>query len=251
VFSAASWLFSLLLVPSHVLAWTSIAAAILLLSGQMSAGRILAAVSAGLFFLIGVFPLGVLLIRPLEARYPRPPWPQHVDGILILSGGLDPAVLAARKAPAAECSEQRIVSGFALARHYPNARVIFSGGSGLGPGHRPETEVARYLFAELGLDPARLTLEGRSRNTWENLAFSHAVARPRAGQVWLLATSAVHLPRAMEAADAMHWKMVPWATDYQTMPDGLPGFFDVPQNLSLADSGLHEWIGMLAYRLRG
>jgi uncharacterized SAM-binding protein YcdF (DUF218 family) len=251
VFFEISKLAWFVLAPSHFIVWTSVAAAGLLLAGRMHEGRIAAVVSAAMLLFLGVFPLGTWLVRPLEDRYPRPPWPKHVDGMLILGGGLDPVVLASRGVPAEEHSEPRLVAGVELARRYPNARIIFSGGSALlGSNHRSESEVARYVFGQLGLNGARLSLEARSRDTWENIALSRKIARPRPGQVWILVTSAVHMPRAMESATAQGWKMVPWPSDYLTTPDGLTGFLHISENLSLVDAGVHEWFGSLAYRLR-
>ena len=237
--------------PSHLLVWLSVTSVALLFLERPRAGRTLAAVSTALFLICGVFPLGIWVVRPLEDRYPRPVWPSHVDGVLILSGGLDPDVLASRHVPAREASEPRIVGGVELARRYPRAQIIFSGGSGrLWSDRRPETQVARYVFNQLGLTGSRVVFESRSRDTWENLQFSWRLAQPKPGQVWILATSAEHLPRAVEAAKAIHWNMVPWPTDYLTTPGRLGGFFQVPDNLSLLDSGVHEWVGLLAYRWR-
>src|ERR1700743_380387 len=36
------------------------------------------------------------LARAWENRYPRPPWPSHVDGILVLGGGYDSVLLHQR-----------------------------------------------------------------------------------------------------------------------------------------------------------
>ena len=88
-------------------------------------------------------------------------------------------------------------------------------------------------------------------NTYENLLFSKALVKPRAGQVWLLATSAAHMPRAMAIAAQVGWPMVPWPTDYMTTRDSDGGWMFVSGNLGLADYVVHEWIGIVAYRLTG
>ena len=40
-------------------------------------------------------------------------------------------------------------------------------------------------------------MERRSRNTQENAEFSKALAAPKAGERWLLVTSAFHMPRSI------------------------------------------------------
>ena len=42
-----------------------------------------------------------------------------------------------------------------------------------------------------------MMFENRSRNTFENAAFTKELIKPQAGEDWLLVTSAYHMPRAM------------------------------------------------------
>ena len=130
---------------------------------------------------------------------------------------------------------------------------MFTGGSGVlgGVGGPPwsEAETARYIFAQVGLAPARLILEPRARNTYENILFTKALVKPRPGEVWLLVTSAVHMPRAMAIARKLNWPMLPWASDYVTAPHGAVIDFDIAGNLSALDYAVHERIGLLVYRL--
>jgi uncharacterized SAM-binding protein YcdF (DUF218 family) len=96
----------------------------------------------------------VPLAHSLEDQYPRPAWPAHVDGILVLGSGFDTALLRARGAPSPNEGAYRLIEGFAAARHYPQARLVFTGGSGrLGGAPFSEAETARIIFTELGQDP--------------------------------------------------------------------------------------------------
>src|SRR5205085_8966467 len=126
----------------------------------------------------------------------------------------------------------------------PNARIVFSGGSGALLGEEvPESQVARGAFAQLGIDRRRVSYEEESRNTWENLLYSHRMFRPKSDQVWILATSASQLPRAMEVARRLKWKLIPWPSDYRTpvFHGGFISNLDLTSNLELLDIGLHEW----------
>ncbi|HKB96442.1 MAG TPA: YdcF family protein, partial [Rhizomicrobium sp.] len=134
----------------------------------------------------------------------------------------------------------------------PQARLVFSGGSGaLGGAPFSEAETARTIFAQMGQDPKQLTLESRSRNTHENFLFSKALVKPKRGEVWLLVTSAMHMPRAMAVARKLDWPMLPWPSDYITAPRGRGDLFEMNGNLGLMDYAVHEWIGSLAYRISG
>ena len=96
---------------------------------------------------------------------------------------------------------ERLVEGMALARRYPDAKILLTGGdAALMPRDEPsEAAVMRDLFVRQGIDPARITLEERSRNTYENAIYSRETAQPQPGEVWLLVTSAA-ICRARSAA---------------------------------------------------
>ena len=239
-----------ILAPSHLLLWLVLLTAVALIAGRPRLGRWLAILTALVLVIFGVLPTGHWLAERLEDQYPRPAaLPARVDGILDLGGGLGDDILAARHAPAAALSEARLVSTFELARRYPNARVVFTGGWG----RHPDAHAAAYAFAQLGLDPRRLTLEDRSRDTLENVLFSRRLVRPKPGAVWVLATSAIQMPRAMAVAKRLGWTMIPWPTDYLTRPGPRPltAYLDVLGNLARSDAALHEELGLVAYRMRG
>jgi uncharacterized SAM-binding protein YcdF (DUF218 family) len=249
-FFPVSKVFAFMGTPSHVLLWLVIGAPAAVLLGRAGLARALGFVAAALFFLIGVAPLGAILARPLEDRYPRRPLPDRITGVVTLGAGLGVPALQSRGAPGSAPSLDRLVSTYELARRHPEARIVFSGG--WGP--HADAIAARDDFLRMGLDPARLVLEGRSRNTYENLAFTQAVVRPRPGETWLLATSAIQLPRAMQVARRVGWRMIPWPTDYRT--DARPfwmngGWFRIGDNLRLTDEAAHEWLGLAAYGAAG
>ncbi|HKQ09929.1 MAG TPA: YdcF family protein [Rhizomicrobium sp.] len=250
MFFVLSKIFWMLVRPSHWLGFLILATALSLLLRWNRAARFFG-VAAALLLVLASF-LAVPLARDLEDRYPRPPWPAHVDGILVLGSGFDTALFRARGAPASNEGIWRVEAGFAAARRYPGARLVFSGGSGaLGGAPFSEAETARVLLAEMGQDPRQLTLEARSRNTYENILFSKEIVKPKPGEVWLLATAAMHMPRAMAIARKLDWPMTPWPSDYLTAPSGGVNPLSVTGNLGYIDYVVHEWIGLLVYRLSG
>ncbi|MEY4708602.1 MAG: hypothetical protein RJB58_2325 [Pseudomonadota bacterium] len=242
----------MVITPSSLLLLLAAAGLVCLLLRWRVAARSLGLAAGVLFLLIGILPFQDVLLRALENQYPRAGWPARVDGVLILSGGLDWKVLQSRGVPAMELSRGRVVGGFEVARRYPGAKVIFAGGSGaLGAAAMSEAEGTRYIFAQMGLDEKRLILEQRSRNTYENILFARDFAKPKAGEVWLLATTASHMPRAMGVARKLGWAMQPWPTDYVTTPTGINGFFEYARNLNRMDMAMHEWLGLILYQSTG
>ncbi len=250
MFFVISKLLWMLAAPSHWLGVLVLACALCLVLGRVRPARVLALAAAVLLLVAGVVPVSSYIIRGLENQYPRPAWPAHVDGILILGAGYNTAVLRTRHAPASNSAAYRLTEAYAAALHYPNARVVFSGGSGaLGGTDWSEAESARYVLIQMGLDPKRLILESRSRNTDENIRFSRELVKPRAGETWLLVTSAVHMPRSIAIARKNAWPMVAWPSDYITGPEIGGADFNIGANLAMTDFAVHEAVGVLAYRL--
>ena len=83
--------------------------------------------------------------------------------------------------PVVRGAPDRIIAAAALARRYPNARVVFSGGSAnLVSNDAREADFAGAIFESLGVDKSRLIMERRSRNTHENAEFSKALVSAEA-----------------------------------------------------------------------
>jgi uncharacterized SAM-binding protein YcdF (DUF218 family) len=250
MFFVLSKIFWILAAPSHWLALLVVAIAFSLLLRWHRAAKIFSLMAVAL--LLVAWLAAVPLVQAWEGQYRRPPWPSHVDGILVLGSGFDSALLRQRHAPQANGGAYRLVEGVAAARRYPQARLVFTGGSGaLGGSLFPESDTARYVFTELGQDPRRMVLESRSRNTYENILFSKTIVKPKRGEVWLLATSAMHMPRAMAITRKLDWPMTPWPTDFMTGDQTGRDIWEIPGNFSSLDYVVHEWIGLAAYRLSG
>ena len=109
------------------------------------------------------------------------------------------------------------------------------------------------LFEALGIAPDRITAEEQSRNTIENAVFSRLIAQPKPGERWLLVTSAFHMPRAIAAFRAAGFPVEAYPVDWRTRGpiDATRLFSSVAVGLAQTDLAMHEWVGLLAYRLTG
>jgi uncharacterized SAM-binding protein YcdF (DUF218 family) len=79
------------------------------------------------------------------------------------------------------------------------------------------------------------------------------MVHPAPGEVWLLVTSAFHMPRSVGIFRAEGWSVVPYPVDYQTGagPDDPAYGADFLQNLGQSTLALKEWIGLVANRWLG
>lgn len=198
--------------------------------------------------------LGFLLIGPLEDRFSRPAtMPETVDAIIVLGGSTLGRVSAARGVAELNDAGDRLTEAVALARRYPLARIVFSGGVGMfEPGGEPEAATAERLLLAMGIAPERLVLEGQSRNTHENAELTSALLGDDAGTV-LLVTSAFHMPRSVGLFRSVGMEVVAWPTDYRS--SGEEGFaLDVANpvhNINTVSIAVKEWIGLAAYHWTG
>ncbi|WP_367714817.1 YdcF family protein [Nitratireductor sp. GISD-1A_MAKvit] len=218
------------------------------------------AIGAGSLALLTLFlsawtTLGALVLGPLEDRFHKPdPLPGAIHGVVVLGGGLEGSINMARGGHELNASGDRFVEAAILARRFPQAKILISGGQGAvflaGEG---DADTAPRLLEALGVDQERLILENRSRDTYENAAFSKRLVKPGPAETWLLVTSAFHMPRAVGVFRKAGFPVIPWPVDYKTAGNEAPGLaqdnaLDSLRNVTV---GIREWIGLVAYRLAG
>jgi uncharacterized SAM-binding protein YcdF (DUF218 family) len=239
--------------PNQLALLLAIAGVVLLWRGRRG-GQWLAGLGLGYYAAVLVLPLATWLTLPLEERFARPaPAPAQVDGIIILGGAVDQILTEARGIPALNGAAERMTEAVVLARRYPAARLVFTGGqASLLYGGVTEADVARQLWSAMGLAAAQVTYEAAARNTHENAVLTQALMRPQPGEVWLLVTSAAHMPRSVGIFRRIGWPVVAWPVNYTTTRD--PAFWwDSPfaERLGHTEWALREWLGLVVYRLLG
>ncbi|MEX0955990.1 MAG: YdcF family protein [Rhizobiaceae bacterium] len=223
------------------------------------AWRRIAATAILLAFLVLFFSawttLGALLLHPLEDRFERPAQiPADAAGIIVLGGGFEGAVNAARGGYEMNSAGDRFVETAVLARRLPDARVVVTGGSGaLLLTGEPDGDTAPRLLEALGVSRDRMVLENRSRNTYENAQFTRDLLQSDSSQDWLLVTSAFHMPRSMALFRKAGFNVTAWPVDYRTAgTEGLglarDNAIDSLENTTLA---IREWLGLAAYWMTG
>jgi uncharacterized SAM-binding protein YcdF (DUF218 family) len=255
MFFALSKIFGFFTVPSNVLIAIGIVGLVLLCTRYTRLARWLVATSLVLLAVAGLSPLGNALILPLEQRFPAwDPSRGPPNGIVMLGGSISPEVSAARGSVALDEAAERLTATAELARRYPDARIILSGGSNaLVFDEEIEAVFAVRQLEALGIAHDRMTAEEQSRNTIENAVFSRFLANPKPGERWLLVTSASHMPRAMAAFRAAGFPIEAYPVDWRTRGpmDAIVPFPSLAGGLQRTDTAVHEWIGLIAYRLGG
>jgi uncharacterized SAM-binding protein YcdF (DUF218 family) len=249
MFFIASKVLWFLLGPTHALfiaGMTSLA-----LARRFKTAWIVSLVAFGFILALGLLPAGALLVRPLEDRFPLPADVAAPTGIIVLGGGIDDAIGRARgQVTFGFAGAQRLTESAILALRFPNARLIYTGGdNSLTDVITTEAKDARRLWVSLGIAPARIELEDKSRNTDENARFTAALLQPQPAETWLLVTSAFHMPRSMGLFRRAGFNVIAWPVNYLTQGNGedwKPNH-DLVAGLSMFELASHEWTGLVAY----
>jgi uncharacterized SAM-binding protein YcdF (DUF218 family) len=239
-----------ILLPSNFLGLVCVVGAGMLFTRFAALGRGLILGSLSLFLLVAVLPLGNTMLYVLENRFP--PWSPAFgtpDGIIVLGGAIDPDVSAVHGQTALNDAAERLVAALDLARRYPSARLVYSGGSIRRQG-AVEADYATQVFESFGIAHDRVILERRSRTTAENAAFTQQLVHPKAGEHWLLITSGYHMPRAIGTFRKAGYSVDAYPVDWR-IEGPFASINTLASGLINTDIAMHECAGLLVYWLSG
>lgn len=241
--------------PAKVISAVLLLGVLLLWTRWPRLGKWVATVGGLTFLAVAALPVAGWITVPLENRFPPPAeLPATVTGIILLGGGVDIGTSSSRGHAIANRNANRFLRFAAMAQRYPEARLVFTGaGRRAGrPNLRTETELSIEILTAIGVDVSRVEIESRSTSTFENAIFTRDLVDPAEGEVWLLVTSAWHMPRAMGSFRHAGWEVTPVPSGYTS---GGTAWWSVsfspgPRLVALSRAA-HEWVGLSVYRLLG
>ena len=243
-------------VPSNLLMIIAVAGVVLLATPWRKSGLRLLVASTLVTLAIWLLPIGAALTVPLELRFP--PWTPTPNappptGMIVLGGVIGPEVSIAHRQIALNGAAERLTFAVMLAREYPNARIVFSGGNARLVGGMREGGFALRFFEQLGIARDRVSIEAQARNTAENAIYSKRLIAPKPGERWLLITTAMHMPRAVGAFRQAGFSVIPCPVDYQFT--GWRALWSLPGSalgrMGATDAAVHEWLGLFVYWFTG
>ncbi len=253
MFFVVSKIFWSLIQPLNALCFMAMLGVLIRLREKWGhAGQALMNFSLCAILIFGVLPIGPLLMIYLERQYPTPQsLPAKIDGIIVLGGAFESAAGAKSGQIVANDQIDRMFCFVDLAKKYPEAKLVFSGGPGdiLNPSAM-EGNDARRFFDLTGIDKSKIIFEEKSRNTFENIVHTMEMTNPKASQTWVVTTSAYHMPRTMGIFAAFRWPVIPYQCDMRTNGDYKTVFKSLPSvtgNFSKLNYALKELIGNAIY----
>jgi uncharacterized SAM-binding protein YcdF (DUF218 family) len=238
-----------LVFPPGIFIVLSLLSALLIARGKKRAAIVTASLVALFAYSLSTAFVANALVLPLEAAYAPLLSPGDARAIVVLGGGYNDSSPEYGGAGAlTQTSVKRAVYGLELARRY-DLPMLFSGGKGLDSTlFGSEAEAAGRLWISLGLSPDRMKLETESVDTKENA--SRTVLLAGKGP-YILITSAFHMPRAMLSFEKAGAAVRAAPTDFRARRDhgSWVDFLPYAENLELSRIALHEYVGLLYYRM--
>ncbi|HCO93567.1 MAG TPA: hypothetical protein DIU00_06390 [Phycisphaerales bacterium] len=218
-------------------------------------GRILIIVAGLVLYLFSISAISDRLLYSLESQYRQP----HVD---VLSGLDIVVVLGAGYHPSGALRESADPTGLAYARVRGGVKAFKNSGAGaiaFCEGWREDAresgaEVMKALAIELGVREDKIITEDKSQTTMTNATELKRLLATKENRHIGLATSALHMPRAERVLRQIFAgdTIVPIPVGYLYTPENryLDNFIPSARNLQTSTEALHEWIGMLWYKIR-
>ena len=208
-----------------------------------------------LFILITLLPTGTYLLWKLENAYPKQKnIADHVDGILVLAGGINEFMTYEHDQLILNDRIERITESIKLMKKFSNAKIVLSGGNGtLSKPKLKSSDAIKMFYKQMGINIDRIIFEDKSRNTYENFIYSKKFIDNINDETWLLVTSAFHMKRAMSVAEKLNLNFIPYPVDFIVSETFSWRFWYHKTNflINMNDFQLaaHEYIGLISYYL--
>ncbi|HYF19317.1 MAG TPA: YdcF family protein [Ramlibacter sp.] len=155
--------------------------------------------------------------------------------IVVLGGAMGEALPPRRAYPDLGSAADRVWHAARLHKAGKAPRILVSGGS---PAWAPasEAQAMRTFLLDLGVPGDAIVLEGGSRTTRENAAYSARLAGPQGAGSVILVTSALHMRRARGIFEREGLRVIPAPTDFEVVDKPLEALDLLPSTQALDGS---------------
>ncbi|HEX7970617.1 MAG TPA: YdcF family protein [Thiobacillus sp.] len=193
--------------------------------------------------------VGGLLQKTLEISAPINPGALQTAGAIVVLGG-------GRRVDAAEYGSDTL-NGLSLERlryavflHHASGLPILVTGGKPGGGTLAEGRIMQHILqSEYGI-PTRW-VEDAALTTWDNARLSAPLLKQQGVRHIALVTHAWHLRRAVPLFEAQGFSVIPAGIQFSgARVDSILDVLPTPAGLRDSTFALHEWLGILWYKLR-
>lgn len=149
-----------------------------------------------------------------------------------------------------EAGWERLISAVRLWQGN-GGRILVSGAPAPAGSGSVAAAMAEWMI-KMGVNREAILVEGKSKNTYQNLLYSKKMIKKPERYNIILLTSAMQMPRAMLVAKKLNMSVVPYPCDFKANI-GFSWQELIPSNEGplATEMILHELIGIIYYWLRG
>ena len=247
-------IFSTLILPPGLFILMLLCIFVLLMKNKIKSVKILFLSAIILLYLISIEPVKDGVLRPLENKFiPIGADVYNFDLIIVLGGGVYEGY-PNEEIDTSLSSEslKRILYAYGLYM-YNKCPILVSGGIVLPANNsKPEAVEMKEMLNSMGIRSDVLMVESGSKDTLDNAILSKKLISGERYNKIALVTSAYHMPRSVMSFKQVGINVVPAPVDYQTDRAGysITSFFPSIGSLEGFVKGLHEYIGILYYKVR-
>jgi uncharacterized SAM-binding protein YcdF (DUF218 family) len=252
-----SKLIQLLFYPVGLAVALAVAGGIVMLLRKRKAAVVLVFLAAGTLWFFSCPVITHTLVRSLESKFDPPEDFPKVSAIVLLGGCTRPPLPPRRYVEASDAADRMINAARLLRKGY--APVILATGGKIPfvynfPGSEAQC-MAHFLREVCGVDSAAIILENDARDTHENATkASDVLQRHGIKKEIILVTSAMHMYRSVKIFRKCGFTVYPAPADFRedkSMQIKIFSFLPNVDALSKATDVLHEYYGILAYKIMG
>lgn len=219
---------------------------------RQKAGKMVVFAGVVLLALFSYGSIPDICLKTLEDKYPPLVELQifsDVKWVVVLGGGHNSDPKLPVTSQISESSLSRLVEGIRIHKLLPKSRVVLSGGAVFDP--IPESKVMAGVAKVMGIGDNKLIIEKLSKDTKNQARLIHEIV---GNEIFILVTTASHMPRSMALFQKLGMKPIPAPTDYlvkerhRISPDV---FFPNAGSLRKMERVFYEYLGFGWAWIRG
>lgn len=228
-----------------------VVAVVLALLGRKKIARIIGGLAVLEAAVLSLPPVADLVMEPLQNEARAAAAKAHpccYEAIVVLGGGVKPAVLPWQPAPDLGPAADRVWLAARLYRQGVAPKIIVSGGNILGYGgvSAASTEAAAMtqFLTDLGVPESAIVSEARAINTRDNIQRVRAIVQDKPVA---LVTSAYHMPRALRLAARGGLNAMAFPTDWDAPWPARPyweNWLPSPEAQGISATAIWEYLAL-------
>lgn len=240
---------TILIFPASVLSLIGIWFSFLLVKNKVTTKvKYIFIVSFALFILITMQPTAAIMVNSLENNYVSlldTNKIKEAEYIIVLGGGYNDGEEMPASSLLSNSSLARLVEGIRLKQINKNAKLIFSGGKPFTENYS-EANIYQRAYQSLTKDTLPNILSESPHNTKSEADEAFKLV---GNKKMILVTSSTHMPRAMYLFEKMGCNVTPAPCEFLIKTLKYYPNFPSGNSIKQTEIAIHEYIGLLGYKL--